>query len=165
MESRREFLRRLGISAVGVALGGCAANRSLTKRREPNIVFILLDDMGWSDLPCYGNTFHETPHLDRLAKQGMRFTDAYAACPVCSPTRASIMAGQYPARVGVTDFIPGHWRPYEKLRVPTNRTQHLPLEIVTVAEALQGAGYVTGHVGKSAEPTMSRRCRGSISFA
>lgn len=148
MESRREFLRRLGISAVGIALGGCAANRSFTNRREPNIVFILLDDMGWSDLPCYGNAFHETPHIDRLAKQGMRFTDAYAACPVCSPTRASIMAGQYPARVGVTDFIPGHWRPYEKLRVPTNRTQYLPLEIVTVAEALQGAGYVTGHVGK-----------------
>ncbi|HNY78343.1 MAG: sulfatase-like hydrolase/transferase [Sedimentisphaerales bacterium] len=148
MESRREFLRRLGLGVVGVALGGCATNRSFAKRREPNIVFILLDDMGWSDLPCYGNPFHETPHIDRLAKQGMRFTDAYAACPVCSPTRASIMAGQYPARVGVTDFIPGHWRPSEKLRVPTNRTQYLPLEIVTIAEALQGAGYVTGHVGK-----------------
>ncbi|HPC95762.1 MAG TPA: sulfatase [Sedimentisphaerales bacterium] len=123
-------------------------DQSPGKQRRPNIVFVLLDDMGWSDLPCYGNTFHETPHIDHLAKQGMRFSDAYAACPVCSPTRASIMSGQYPARVGVTDFIPGHWRPYEKLRVPTNRTQYLPLEIVTVAEALQAAGYTTGHVGK-----------------
>jgi len=148
IESRREFLRRLGQGAVGLALGGCVMGQSLSKQHRPNIVFILLDDMGWSDLPCYGHAFHETPHIDRLAKQGMRFTDAYAACPVCSPTRASIMAGQYPARVGVTDFIPGHWRPYEKLRVPTNRTQYLPLEIVTVAEALRATGYTTGHVGK-----------------
>lgn len=147
-ESRRDFLRWLGLSAVGVALGGCATRPSLAQKRQPNVVFILMDDMGWSDLACYGNTFHETPHIDRLARQGMRFTDAYAACPVCSPTRASMMSGQYPARVGVTDFLPGHWRPYEKLRVPTNRTQYLPLEIVTIAESLRAAGYATGHVGK-----------------
>ncbi|MDI6448061.1 sulfatase-like hydrolase/transferase [Anaerobaca lacustris] len=147
-ESRRDFLRRLGSSAAGVVLGGCATDGPPARKTRPNIVFILLDDMGWSDLACYGNTFHETPNIDHLARQGMRFTDAYAACPVCSPTRASIMAGQYPARVGVTDFIPGHWRPYETLRVPTNRTQYLPLEIVTIAESLQAAGYATGHVGK-----------------
>ncbi len=146
--SRRDLLRWLGFGATGLALGGCATRQSYAQRRKPNILFILLDDMGWSDLPCYGNRFHETPVTDRLAKDGMRFTDAYAACPVCSPTRASIMSGQYPARVGVTDFIPGHWRPYEKLRVPTNRTQYLPLEITTIAEALQSAGYATGHVGK-----------------
>jgi arylsulfatase A len=147
-ESRRDFLRRLGLSAVGIALGGCAASRSFAQQRKPNIVFILLDDMGWSDLPCYGNAFHETPNINRLAKQGMRFTDAYAGCPVCSPTRASILSGQYPARVGITDFIPGHWRPYEKLRVPTNRTQYLPFEIVTIAEVLRAVGYATGHIGK-----------------
>jgi arylsulfatase A-like enzyme len=74
---------------------------------KPNIVFILADDLGWTDLGCYGSSFYETPNLDRLAKEGMRFTQAYAACPVCSPTRASLLSGQYPARVGVTDYIPG----------------------------------------------------------
>ena len=71
----------------------------------PNIIFILLDDLGWRDLTCYGSSFYETPNLDRLASQGMRFTDAYASCPVCSPTRASILTGKYPATVGVTDWI------------------------------------------------------------
>ncbi len=144
--SRRAFLQWLGAGAATVALSRRSGAES--GRRKPNILFILIDDMGWSDLGCYGNPFHETPHIDGLARQGMRFTDAYAACPVCSPTRASIMSGQYPARVGVIDFIPGHWRPYEKLRVPTNRTQYLPLEIVTLAEALQSTGYVTSHIGK-----------------
>ncbi len=114
----------------------------------PNIVFILIDDLGWADLGCYGNAFNETPNIDRLASEGLRFTDAYAACPVCSPSRASILSGQYPARLGLTDFITGHWRPYAPLRVPTNRTQYLPLEIVTLAEALQPAGYTTGAFGK-----------------
>jgi uncharacterized sulfatase len=116
--------------------------------RRPNIVFILADDLGWADLPVYGNRFNEAPNLTRLAAGGMRFTDAYAAAPVCSPTRASIMAGQYPARVGIIDFIPGHWRPYEKVTVPSNRTQYLPAEIVTMAEALQTAGYATALFGK-----------------
>lgn len=146
--SRRNFLRWLGAGAAATALHGCATSPQTTQGRKPNILFILIDDMGWSDLACYGNAFHETPHIDRLALQGMRFTDAYAACPVCSPTRASIMSGQYPARVGVIDFITGHWRPYEELRVPINRTQYLPLEIVTLAEFLQAAGYATGHIGK-----------------
>ena len=70
---------------------------------QPNIIFILIDDMGWRDLGGYGSAFYETPNLDRLAAEGMRFTDAYASCPVCSPTRASIMSGKYPATVGVTD--------------------------------------------------------------
>ncbi|MEZ4679102.1 MAG: sulfatase-like hydrolase/transferase [Caldilineaceae bacterium] len=68
---------------------------------QPNIIFILIDDMGWRDLGCYGSSFYETPNLDRLASEGMRFTDAYAACPVCSPTRASIMTGKYPATLGI----------------------------------------------------------------
>ena len=115
---------------------------------KPNIVFILADDMGWADLPAYGNRFNEAPNLDRLAYEGMRFTNAYAAAPVCSPTRASVMSGQYPARVGVIDFIPGHWRPYERVTVPTNRTQFLPSQIVTVAQSLKSAGYATGLFGK-----------------
>jgi uncharacterized sulfatase len=122
--------------------------RSTPQHPKTNIVFILIDDLGWSDLPCYGNPFHETPNIDRLAGEGMRFTDAYATCPVCSPTRASILSGQYPARLGIIDFIPGHWRPFEKLRVPRNRTQYLPQELTTVAEALQSAGYACGAFGK-----------------
>ncbi len=113
----------------------------------PNIVLILIDDLGWRDLGCYGNRFHETPNLDRLARQGMRFTDAYAAAPVCSPTRAAIMTGKYPARLRITDFIPGHWRPWAKLTVPPIR-HALPLEEVTLAELLKQAGYRTGYFGK-----------------
>lgn len=115
---------------------------------RPNIIFILADDMGWADLPVYGNRFNEAPNLSRMASEGIRFTDAYAACPVCSPTRASIMSGQYPARVGITDFITGHWRPYEEVIVPMNRTQFLPEEIITVGELMQEAAYATGYFGK-----------------
>jgi len=115
---------------------------------RPNIVFILADDLGWADLPVYGNTFNEAPRLTQMAEEGIRFTHAYAACPVCSPTRASIMSGQYPARVGVIDFITGHWRPFEEVIVPKNRTQYLPEEIITMAELLKEAGYATGYFGK-----------------
>jgi len=83
-----------------------------------------------------------------MAEEGIRFTNAYAACPVCSPTRASIQSGQYPARVGVIDFIPGHWRPFEEVIVPVNRTQHLPANITTLGEAMKQAGYKTGYFGK-----------------
>ena len=115
---------------------------------RPNIIFILADDLGWADLPVYGNRFNEAPNLQGMAEEGIRFTDAYAACPVCSPTRASIMSGQYPARVGIIDFITGHWRPYEEVTVPINRTQYLPLEIYTMGEAMKDAGYSTGYFGK-----------------
>jgi len=115
---------------------------------KPNIVFILADDLGWSDLPVYGNKFNEAPNLGKLAKEGMRFTNAYSASPVCSPTRASIMSGQYPARVGIIDWIPGHWRPYEEVVVPSNQTQYLPGEIETIGEALKKTGYKTGYFGK-----------------
>ena len=130
---------------------GCEANKetaSAERDERPNIVLIMADDLGWADLPCYGNQFNEAPHLDLLAQQGMRFTNAYAAAPVCSPTRVSIQSGQYPARLGINDFMIGHWRPYEKLRVPINKTQYLPHDITTMAEALQGAGYATGYYGK-----------------
>jgi arylsulfatase A len=114
---------------------------------RPNIVLILADDLGWSDLGCYGNRFNETPNIDRLAKQGIRFTDFYAGAPVCSPTRASIISGQHPARVGITAHIPGHWRPFEKLVEPPNAL-HLPTNTISVAHRLKAAGYATGYFGK-----------------
>ena len=144
--NRRAFLKAAGVGAAVLVAPKCVHAGS-GPRKKPNIVFILIDDMGWPDVACYGSKFHETPNIDRLASQGMKFSDAYAACPVCSPTRASIMAGQYPARVGITDFIPGHWRPYEKLIVPENRLQ-LPLESVTIGEALKEQGYATCYIGK-----------------
>jgi arylsulfatase A-like enzyme len=115
---------------------------------RPNVVFILADDLGWRDLGCYGSTFYETPNLDRLAGQGMRFTDAYAACNVCSPTRASILTGKHPARLHLTDWLPGRGdRPDQKLNRPEIQ-QFLPLEEVTMAEALKDAGYQTAFIGK-----------------
>jgi arylsulfatase A-like enzyme len=114
----------------------------------PNIIFILADDLGWRDLGCYGSTFYETPNLDALAGCGMRFTDAYSACCVCSPTRASILTGKYPARLHLTDWLPGRPdRPDQKLSRPSF-LNHLPLEEVTIAEALKEAGYATAFVGK-----------------
>lgn len=116
---------------------------------RPNIVFILMDDMGWRDLSCYGSTFYETPNLDRLAREGMRFTDAYAACPVCSPTRASIMSGKYPATVGVTDWIHhGDFHPCRGKLVDVPYVKELPLKEVSLARALSKGGYQTWHVGK-----------------
>ncbi len=115
--------------------------------RPPNVILLLADDLGWSSLGCYGNTLHETPNLDRMAKQGMRFTDAYAACTVCSPTRASLMTGKYPARLHLTDFIAGQNRPHEELTIP-NWTKHLHPSETTIAEVLKKSGYTTAHVGK-----------------
>ena len=103
--------------------------------------------MGWSDVGCYGNPFNETPNIDRLAKDGVRFTDYYSSCPVCSPTRAAIQSGQYQVRFGLTDFIAGHWRPFEKLDTPRTTT-FMPAEIITIGESLAAAGYKTGYFGK-----------------
>ncbi|WP_266363810.1 sulfatase [Tellurirhabdus rosea] len=116
--------------------------------RRPNIVFILADDLGYSDLRCYGNPFNETPVLDSLARHGLRFTQAYAAAPVCSPSRAALLTGKHPARLHLTNFLvgdrvdsasplrPAPWRPY------------LPGSEVTLAERLKALGYATGMVGK-----------------
>lgn len=137
--------RLLGlILFFGVGLTGPA--RAATTR-APNIVFILIDDWGWTDGASFGSALYETPHIDRLAAQGMKFTQAYAACTVCSPTRAALLTGKYPARLHLTDWIAGHNRPYAKLKIP-DWTQHLPLEEKTIAEALQEHGYATGIFGK-----------------
>src|SRR4051794_41672109 len=91
---------------------------------RPNIVLVVIDDLGWADLGCYGSTFYRTPNLDRLAAGGLRFTDGYAACPVCSPTRAGLMTGEYPARLRLTDWLPGRAdRPSQRLRRPPLRQQ------------------------------------------
>ena len=86
---------------------------------KPNFIFILIDDMGWRDLGCYGSEFYQTPNVDQLSAAGVTFTNAYAACPVCSPTRASIMSGKYPARVGVTNYIGGHTKGLYMSRIDT----------------------------------------------
>ncbi len=115
---------------------------------KPNIVFFLIDDLGWADIGCFGSKYYETPNINRLAAQGMKFTSAYAACAVCSPTRASIMTGKYPARLHLTDWIPGEGNsPAHLLKVPAWR-QFLPLEEVTIARALKSAGYVSASIGK-----------------
>jgi arylsulfatase A-like enzyme len=144
--SRRRFLAG---SSGYLALAGCRAPAHNT-----NFVFFLVDDLGWRDLGCYGSSFYETPHVDALAASGMKFTNAYAACPVCSPTRASIMTGKYPVRVNVTDYInpaganqPERWNRNTRL-LPAPYSDRLPHSEVTIAEALKEAGYATFFAGK-----------------
>jgi arylsulfatase A len=115
---------------------------------EPNVVLIVIDDLGWADLSCYGSKLHKTPQIDRLAAGGMRFTQAYAACPVCSPTRAAILTGKWPARLHLTDWLPGRGdQPGQKMARPEIR-RALPLEEITLAEMFRDAGYATASIGK-----------------
>ena len=147
--TRRGFLRGAGVAAAGLLGGTLAAPGRATAadaaRGRPNFVFFLIDDMGWMDLGCQGSTFYETPNIDALAAAGMRFTNAYAACPVCSPTRASILAGRYPARLRLTNYIAGR-RAGKLLSAPY--LHHMRAEEITIAEALKAAGYATGFIGK-----------------
>ncbi len=113
--------------------------------KKPNILLFLIDDMGWKDLSCYDSGFYETPNIDKLAKDGVRFTDGYATCPVCSPSRASLLTGRYPARIGVTDWIGS--KTSGKLIEPPY-LHELPHEEYNLAKALKDAGYETWHVGK-----------------
>ena len=125
-----------------------SVNRPGQADRKPNIVFFLVDDLGWTDLGCYGSDFYQTPHIDRLAAEGVRFTDAYAACNACSPTRAAVLTGNYPARLKLTDWIPGQRSlPNHKLKSP-KWTQQLEHRHTTLAEALKAEGYRTIHIGK-----------------
>ena len=138
--------------------------QSTSLATRPNVVLVLVDDLGWMDLGCQGNKFYKTPHIDRLAKQGMRFDNAYAACAVCSPTRAAVMTGRYPSRVGVTDWIRARFQrrgrrtpkknptkyvggPRRKLLCPPNPFWMESGEI-TIAEVLRNNGYTTCHIGK-----------------
>jgi len=147
--NRRDLLKVMALAAVGGRGWGLAGERG---RR--NFVFFLVDDLGWRDLGCFGSTFYETPHIDKLCASGTKFTSAYAACPVCSPTRASIMTGKYPPRVGITDYIspsgsnqPGNWRRNTPL-LPASYKDRLALDEITIAEALKQAGYATFFAGK-----------------
>jgi len=114
---------------------------------KPNIIVFLVDDFGWKDLSCYGSKYFETPAIDRLATEGVRFTNAYSACTVCSPSRAALMTGKYPARLHLTDWIQGHQRPNAKLDIP-DWTMYLPTEEHTIAEILKENGYQTASIGK-----------------
>jgi arylsulfatase A-like enzyme len=166
--TRRHFLKAIGLGVAAFAIQSSKdsvklfANGSTDKK--PNIVFILVDDLGWIDTGCYGSKYYETPNIDKLAADGMRFTDAYAACAVCSPTRAAVMTGRYPARLGVTDWIRSRFQggkipenkknPTEyvggknkKLLCPPNALW-MELEEITIAEALKPAGYTSCHIGK-----------------
>jgi len=130
-----------GVLAILLVYSACEA------AERPNIVLIFVDDLGWKDIGCYGNDFVETPRIDALAAGGLRFTDFYASGPVCSPSRCALQSGQNQARIGITDFISGHWRPFERVITPRPRMA-LPLATVTVAESLKAAGYVTAYIGK-----------------
>jgi len=114
---------------------------------SPNVVLILIDDMGWKDLGAYGSDYHQTPQIDSFARDAVLFTNGYAACTVSSPTRASIMTGKYPAKLHLTDWIEGWKFPEAKLKVP-DWTMFLPLEETTMAEVFKNAGYTTAHIGK-----------------
>ena len=129
---------------------GCliASQQADVVAKMPNIVFLLIDDMGWADGGCFGSRFYQTPHIDALAASGMRFTRAYAACAVCSPTRAALMTGKYPARLHITDWIAGEGAPKNsRFKIP-DWQQQLPLEETTLATALKNRGYTTAHLGK-----------------
>ena len=165
---RRDFLRTATLATIATAIPNCAHLRANSPARgrstRPNVVLILVDDLGWTDAGCYGSQYYETPNIDRLAGQGILFTDGYAACAVCSPTRAAVLTGRYPARLGVTDWIRGRFQggdippdkqppteyvggPDTMLLCPPNALW-MELDEITIAEILKPAGYTTCHIGK-----------------
>ncbi len=148
----RQWIKQLGLGlfvAIPVSVPVVAKENV---KVHPNVIFILLDDYGYTDLGCYGSKFYETPNIDRLASEGVRFTNGYATCPVSSPSRSSIMTGKYPVRTGVTDWIPGRQAesgglPQDKWLAEPFQT-HMALEETTIAEALRANGYATMISGK-----------------
>ncbi|MEE4256306.1 MAG: sulfatase [Bacteroidales bacterium] len=140
-------LKRAPVILIIAFLQFCCSSCIHEKKEPLNIVFILVDDLGWTDLGCYGSTFYETPHIDLLASESILFTNAYAASPVCSPTRAAIMTGKYPVRLNITDWIPGDDPHDRKLRGTADSNQ-LSLDETTLAEVLSTEGYKTFFAGK-----------------
>ncbi|WP_236618313.1 sulfatase, partial [Rhodopirellula europaea] len=140
------MLNRVSPFLIAIAMISCWFPIQ-SRADQPNILLIFIDDLGWKDIGCYGNDFVETPRIDQLAAEGMRFTNFYASGAVCSPTRCALQSGQNQARIGITAHIPGHWRPFERVITPQT-TMALPLDTVTVAETLKASGYTTGYVGK-----------------
>jgi arylsulfatase A len=160
--NRRKFIKTAGVCLAAISVGQLFG---ATDAKKPNIIIINVDDLGWTDLACFGSKYYETPNIDALCARGMKFTQAYAACAVCSPTRAAIMTGRYPARIGVTDWI--HFLDFKGDK--TNLNQKGPtayiggknkpllcppnpfwmdLSEVTIAEVLKDNGYSTCHIGK-----------------
>nr|WP_299389341.1 sulfatase [Allomuricauda sp.] len=147
LENISTLLRQLFV-VLGIALFLFACNSNKETQSKPtNVVFILVDDLGWKDLGCYGSSFHETPNIDRLASKSAVFINAYAASPVCSPTRAALLTGKHPTRVGITDWIPGK-DPKDRSLLGPKDLHQLPLEETTLAEALAENGYRTFFAGK-----------------
>ena len=147
-KSWRTILRWAGLGAL---LGGACFSGQSASASRPNFVFILADDLGWRDLGNEGSLFYESPNIDRIARAGMKFTQGYACCQVCSPSRASIMLGQFTARHGITDWIGARegaaWKRNTRM-LPARYRHRLPAEPVTLAEALRAAGYRTFFAGK-----------------
>lgn len=146
LPSRRTVLQGAAAGAAGtlVPLAGTAAADALPARGRaavdrPNIVVVTIDDLGWDELGCYGNRFNETPNIDRLAREGTRFTQAYAAAPLCSPTRAALVTGRYPGRTGITDYLRGEGAASDL---------HLSPRIPAIPSVLKPRGYRVGHIGK-----------------
>ena len=149
------LLRTVGLSfslLVAAVFHSCKTgpgNADDPHGNKPNIIIITADDLGWSDLACYGSDLHKTPHLDKLADQSMKFTNAYAAAPVCTPTRASLMTGKYPARLHMTIWSESATnQQFDQLLLPPDTKENLPYEEETIAEVLKAAGYCTSHIGK-----------------
>jgi arylsulfatase A-like enzyme len=142
----------IGFGAIALTPLTTVNNSEKSNNPKPNVIFILLDDFGYTDLGCYGSKFYETPNIDRLAREGVRFTNAYAACPVSSPTRASILTGKYPVNTGITDWIPG--RQATKSGSSSDKLIALPFKLqldsseLTIAELLRKNGYSTMISGK-----------------
>src|SRR2546427_4505 len=134
------FVKR-ALLALCLACFGLRTTQAATASNL-NVILVLADDFGWKDLRCYGSDLYESPNIDKLARDGMRFTQAYSACTVCSPTRAAIMTGKYPGRLHITDWIPGLPPENPKLLVP-DWTKYLPLEETTIANAFHSLGYAT----------------------
>ena len=146
----RPAIRRCAIPLLVMVYCVAAPHLSAMSATRPNVLLIMVDDLGWMDLHCQGNDRLSTPHIDRLAMQGTRFTDAYSASPVCSPTRAAVLTGLAPARLRITNHIPDQKRftPQDATLLPAEMLNHLPTKHVTIAERLRGAGYSTGFFGK-----------------
>jgi arylsulfatase A len=160
--NRRDFFKTVGAGAAATVLASNPLAFGATAKRKPNVVLILVDDLGWTDLGCFGSKYYETPNIDKLAAGGMKFTNGYAACAVCSPTRAAVMTGRYPARLGVTDWIRSRFQggkiPADKknptgyvgngkVKCPRNALW-MESDEVTIAEVLKPAGYTSCHIGK-----------------
>ncbi|RKX33995.1 MAG: hypothetical protein DRP71_08525 [Verrucomicrobia bacterium] len=146
MKTRPLLITLYLIAGLGT-LPSCRPHQGEEEGNRPNIIFILADDLGWHQLGCYRSDYYLTPVLDRMASEGMRFTNAYAAAPVCSPTRGSIMTGKYPARTHLTVNIPTG-RDLDRPTITPEFAEWLPLDETTIAEVLKTAGYTTGHFGK-----------------